>query len=66
MKTICRNYLCTNRFILVIVYFFKSYMFTFSQSKTAGKYAEICRVGNLVVVLGWGGKSGNINNVVKH
>ena len=47
-KTICRNYLCTKKFILVIVVFFLNQIFSlFPIVKMNSNYAEICRVGNL-------------------
>ena len=51
-KTVCRNYLRSESFILVNVFFFlfffKSNIFTFSDSKNECKlYKKVCREYNL-------------------
>ena len=47
MQNICRNYLCTKSFILVIVFLKIKYFLLFPIVKMIANYAEILRVGNL-------------------
>ena len=46
MQNICRNYLCTKRFSLVISFKNKTFSL-FPTVKMNANNAEICRVGNL-------------------
>ena len=45
--TICRNYLYTKSFILVIAFFLIKYFHFFLIVKMNANYAEMCRLGNL-------------------